>query len=167
MPRVKAFVGYSRLGVDRPVSSYNRFNGWNAGVTTNLRSHLGLDVDLSAHYLKAVDYSNYLYLYQRRTIYTFLAGPSLFTTIPKFPRGMLFSNIKVGLRNQWDSGNVFCMAAGGGFDLRISNGIALRLIEADYLPVFFPDYVFSQSFRHRVANQFRLSAGLVFELGRL
>ena len=165
IPRVIVFAGYSRLGVDRQVSSYTRFNGWNAGMTTNLRSHLGTDVDLSVHYVRVPDIPEYVF--HRRGIYTFLAGPSLFTVIPKFSRGTISSHIKAGFRKQWDSGSVFCMAAGGGFDLRISNSFGLRLVQADYLPVFFPEYVVSEGFRSRVANQFRLSSGLVFGLGRL
>jgi hypothetical protein len=135
--RVKVFIGYSRLAVDRQVSSYNRFDEWNGGATTNLKRHLGFDVDLSAHYVKAPDYPEYIF--QRRPIYTFLVGPSLFTTIPKFPRRTIFSHIKAGFLNQWDSGKVLCVAAGGGFDLEVANGFVLRLIQADYLSVFFPD----------------------------
>ena len=49
------------------------------------------------------------------------------------------------------------MAFGGGVDLKLGDAIAVRLIQADYMQTRF-------AFFHQ--NHTRLSAGIVFRLGR-
>jgi peptidoglycan-associated lipoprotein len=59
-----------------------------------------------------------------------------------------------------NAGAAFAAKTGGGLDLKVSHRIALRLLEADYLVTTFDN----GSNNHQ--NNLRLSAGLVFNLGK-
>jgi hypothetical protein len=70
----------------------------------------------------------------------------------------------------------FAFAAGGGIDWRCSKWFSIRLIQADYIrakrqfsykPIFYFEGDRVSIGRDNMANNFRLSAGLVFNIGKM
>jgi peptidoglycan-associated lipoprotein len=58
------------------------------------------------------------------------------------------------------SSTAFAMAAGGGIDFTVTRHLALRLAQTDYLLTLFPNQTNDRQ------NNFRVSTGVVFRLGR-
>jgi hypothetical protein len=186
-PKVEIFGGYSYI--KRDATNIDRINthGWNASVTANVNSWLGVVADASGHYgsisiFKAAHHTH-----------TFLFGPQI--TYRKSEKIIPFAHTLFGVSNnpprvlvaiinsaqtaittqEFISGtgqgipviagneNAFTMAFGGGVDLKINKLIAVRLLQADYLTTklgsIFPAF---GGTRHDP----RLSTGLVFCFGK-
>lgn len=61
------------------------------------------------------------------------------------------------------SANNFAMVIGGGIDVNVSRHLSVRVIQADYNPVFFRDRdIGDVTLPGRTQNNFRLGFGLVF-----
>jgi opacity protein-like surface antigen len=134
-------------------------NGWNVSVTENLNKWFGGTFDASGHYKTPVlsGSSN------REQMHTFMYGPriSLHTAhIVPFGHalfGAAISSVKVQPTGPHASETSFAVAAGGGVDLNLSDSVAVRLIQADYLHA---DALGSSQ------NNYRAAAGIVFRVGK-
>ncbi|HKP84854.1 MAG TPA: outer membrane beta-barrel protein [Blastocatellia bacterium] len=151
-PRVEVFGGYSFLRFEGGGS----LHGWNASVAINFNRYVGLATDFSGHYGSqslTLVVSNPLFpgmitvkSDSDTSVHTLLTGPRL--SYRKNERLTPFAHTLFGvshlrtkavstvgdLSSEINFGdNAFTMAIGGGLDLKLSESIGLRLIQADYL----------------------------------
>jgi hypothetical protein len=161
---IEVFGGYSyeRHGVN--------MNGWRGSVTWNRNDWLGLVADTSGQYA-GFNFFSVGGVPARSSLnsHTFLVGPkfslrtnSRITPFSQFLAGLTRQTASAALRDGSGRGqsrtrNGFAMAAGGGFDLRMSDRLALRVAQADYS---------LWRLRQRNSNGIRFSAGPVFGFGR-
>jgi hypothetical protein len=118
-PKTQFFGGFSILsgkGVDRIQAL-----GWQAGVTGNVNSTLGLVGDFSGNY-KDGHY------------YTYLGGPRFHARGEKatFFGHVLFGGLTAGGAGASVSG--FTMGYGGGVDMAVNDQMSVRLVQFDWLP---------------------------------
>lgn len=117
-------------------------SGWNASITGNFKHVLGITGDFSGAYKDNVH------------AYTYTVGPVLSARLPIVQPFVhaLFGGITTG---DAASKSGFAMMLGGGLDLGMRKGIAVRIVEADWLST-----QVSGTTRNR---NIRASAGLVFK----
>jgi len=147
IPSVEIFGGYaySRIlsaGSGEPVHS----NGWEASAGWNLNRWFGLKGDFEGSYCCHQQY-----------LYSFLGGPQLSLRREKytvFAHGLLGGAHAKGLSA---TDTDLAWAAGGGVDWNVHRLLAIRLGQVDY---------FGTHFLSRTQDDLRVSAGLVFRLGR-
>ena len=147
-PRAEIFGGYSYARTNGGLN----LNGWEASVSGNLSSYLGIVGDISGHYSSEYEANAHFY--------TFLGGPRFFY---RGKRATAFGHAMFGVTHLGAgvdilgfslglSDTVFAMAFGGGLDLNVSKRLAVRAIQVDYLPIRWEGETF---------NNVRASAGLV------
>ena len=147
-PALEVAVGPSLLrnGVTAP--NFSLYGGWQAEATGNFNKHVGLTADFSGEYrsISGTRISQYHYMF----------GPRF---VARSNRMSAFTHVLVGagsLRGGGDSANGLALGVGGGLDLNAGSRIAIRIVQADYLPT-------------RVSNMwfhdFRLGFGVVFKFG--
>jgi hypothetical protein len=122
--------------------SYNAL-GWNLAVTGNFKHVLGITGDFSGAYNSNVDFHSYT------------VGPVLSARLPIVQPFVhaLFGGATLSVSGT--STTDFAMLIGGGLDIGLRKGIAIRLIQADWL---------STQFGGEVNNsQGRASAGIVLK----
>jgi opacity protein-like surface antigen len=155
IPKVELYGGYSWAG--------GNFHGWNASVTGNVNSWLGVTADFSGHYGGSREGNIFE---ERQRAHSFLFGPrfsarkrkrvspfayALFGVSHLKTRETLFGNTFTAS----DSG--FAMALGGGLDIKVNERVAVRAFQLDFFrPVFFGE----------AENRGRLSFGLVLRFGK-
>jgi len=184
-PKVELFLGYSYVRA-MPQSLKNRIawlHGGNGSLAYNVNSYLGL----------VADFGGYRSTEIRRTgagtappvvvdadgnVFTYLFGPRL--SFRKHDRVTPFAHALFGVAHAskvsipgctgfpgctpLPSENVFAMALGGGFDVKVHRHVALRIIQAEYLMTRFRDPSPGAGQRG-TRNNLRLSAGIVFRFG--
>lgn len=181
VPAVELFGGYSYARSERgEAESAINLHGWNVGITGRVSSWLGFTADASGHYASpsATDMSQF----------ALLAGPTFSLRVRKLhpfvhalggavrahrdvsPPGPVLPQLPPN--TEW----AFGMALGGGLDVAVSRRVAFRLIQADYLLTRFDEstgIVCAQSIlpcaftKTGTQHNLRLSAGVVFRLGRV
>lgn len=177
-PRAELFGGYSYLRTE----GGGGLHGWNASVAANLNKWFGLVVDFSGHY----DSSSQTFSTTfpdgtvitgesdfKRNAHTFLIGPRF--SYREHDRLTPFAHVLVGGTRQHietdtiirgpveqrfdfsDSNTRFVGSLGGGLDVKLTESIALRVIQADY-----------QWTRLSGVTQdnARVSTGIVFRFGK-
>jgi hypothetical protein len=147
-PKAEVFAGYSFLRI------YGQnAHGVNVSVTGNLNQYFGITGDFSVHEPEDTDKANNPALFPGfrdvDTVSTVLGGPR-FT----YRRGPVtpFAHILAGGSFGGDD-SVGTLVAGGGLDVRVSERVAIRVVQADY---------FATTER---PNNGRFSFGLVFRFG--
>jgi len=163
-PKAEVFGGYSYLRVNE-LSGLGiglNLNGWNGSVTGNVNDWFGVKADFSGQYGRPSFFGFSPDLGLKTNVHSFLFGPSVsyrgHSAIVPF--GHALFGVSRGYANLFGfnvSDSAFAMAFGGGVDLKLGDAIAVRLIQADYMQTRF-------AFFHQ--NHTRLSAGIVFRLGR-
>jgi opacity protein-like surface antigen len=148
--KAEVFGGYqlTRINPGNGVDGQN-YNGWNASVTANVNSWLGVTGDLSGGYkgIAGVD----------TNVYNFLFGPTVSyrhsDKLKPFAH-VLFgvSRASAGFGGVSASDNAFAMAFGGGADVRLNKNFAIRVGQFDYLMT---------RFGSDTQNNIRLSTGVV------
>jgi opacity protein-like surface antigen len=170
-PKAEVFGGYSFYRANP--EGFN-LNGWNASVAGNLTSWFGLEGDFSGHY-GSPEWDAYGYNIPIPLVHvnshTFMAGPKV-----TYRSGSIapFAHFLIGGARASTSAfgvsvsdSALAAAVGGGIDIKLSNSIAIRAIQADYLMTRYKatsTQIFSSGFDER-QNNFRFSAGIVFRLG--
>ena len=134
-PKVEIFGGYQYQ--HRPGADF--FKGWNASVVGNVSDTFGIVADLGGSF-KTVKASG---ISADVTVYSLLFGPrfhSRYDSVTSFFHFLAgYSEISSSVDVSGFSGNVgaslggFAMATGGGFDVNVSEKIALRLMNADWM----------------------------------
>lgn len=164
-PPVEVFGGYSYFRANP--DEFN-LHGWNASVTGNLTHWFGVTGDFSGHYGKPSDIFGEIPGIDINH-YTIMVGPKLsyragaFTPFAHF----LIGGARAGTNDAFfgsTSDWALATSVGGGLDINISDSIALRVAQAEWLMTDFDtgDFLFDPNDRQ---NNFRFSAGIVFKLG--
>lgn len=155
VPKAEVFGGYSYLRFNPGGGTSFNNNGWNASLTGNLNKWLGFTGDFGGTY-------NGLATGVNSNLHTYMFGPKLTYRRDKIAPyvHVLFGGAHSSLTAAGfgsSSSNAFSFATGGGVDYKVKDRISLRLVQLDYLNTRFAD-------AHQ--NNFRLSTGLVFNLGK-
>lgn len=152
-PKVEVFGGYSNLEANLSSSSFN-LNGADFSVTENVTLWFGGALDFSSHFGTEAGF--------KVDTETLTYGPVF--AYRKHPSVVPFSHVLLGaVRGSSDYLDIskpavhFALAAGGGIDVKLTDRVALRLIQADYLMTRF------SAMRQ---DNIRLSAGIVLRFGR-
>ncbi|MGE0132062.1 MAG: outer membrane beta-barrel protein [Blastocatellales bacterium] len=160
-PETEIFGGYSYLRGDDSNDGID-LHGWNASFNQNIVKWAGIKADFSGHY---GDFEFLPGFGSDLSAHLFLIGPQF--SIRKNERVQPFVHALFGVMRtdlsffdvtgkitQRDS--TFAMALGGGLDVKLTDHLAVRLFQADYVLTRFDDD--SQ-------HNFRASTGLVLRLG--
>jgi hypothetical protein len=148
-PRIEIFGGYSHLFADVGNSSFG-LNGFHASGAENLNSWFGGVLDFSSHYgtLAGVNVNTQSIMYGPRFAYRKigLVTPSVHA---------LFGAVhgSAGLYGISMPDTHFAYSFGGAVDVKVTDRIALRVVQADYLRT---------RFLNLRQDNVRVSAGLVF-----
>jgi opacity protein-like surface antigen len=155
-PKAEVFGGYSYFRSNP--RGYN-LNGWEASVAGNVSNWFGVEGDFSGHYgaptafgirIPGVNISSN----------SFMVGPKLsyrehgLTPFAHFLIGA--TRASTGAFGLSASNTAISAAVGGGLDIRLTDALAVRVIQADYLMT---------RFLEQRQNNFRMSFGLVLRLG--
>jgi hypothetical protein len=163
-PTVEVFGGYSYLSVDLNIDDdldddfldfdeREGFHGFGFSIAGNFHPNVGIVADLSYHKkeieLPGEDFDT--------STFIFLFGPR-FTGRGDTVNG--FGHVLVGgtrvKAEGFDSDTGFTIGVGGGIDINVHPNVAIRLVQADYLPTRINGEWF---------NNFRAQIGLVFRTG--
>ncbi len=136
--------------VDLNSNSTPTYRGWNASATYNVNRYFGIKADVSGHYDKITLLQAPLRISANSSLYNVLGGIQVkdnkrtkrFSPFAHALFGVatskttLNSSICTALPNCTNSNTGFAMAFGGGLDLRVKKNLSIRLIEAEYNPIF-------------------------------
>jgi opacity protein-like surface antigen len=149
-PKMEVYGGYDYVLVNASGSSFN-FNGGSGQFVYNANRWLGIVGDLGGYYT-ADGFTG--------GIFSYLFGPRI--SFRGHGRVTPFAQVLVGgARSIVDfPQNTFAMTAGGGVDVKVSPHFAIRPIQAEY---FLTQFSNSTTTRQ---NNFRYSAGVVFQFGK-
>jgi hypothetical protein len=139
------FAGYSAMLMEARPSGLTFINGWQGAYTYNISDFLGITADSSGDYGE-VDSS-------RINFHTYLAGPEVRFVLPRHYTPFvqaLFGESRESF--QAIVTNKFSFSVGAGLDYEASKGVALRLIQLNFITGNF-----TQS-----SPESRLSTGIVF-----
>lgn len=138
------YAGYSYLHLDSAPSTAS-LNGWDASLTDNFASAVGVTVDLGGDYgtINGVSGSN---------VHSFLFGPQLRfpAKVSPFVHGLI-GGVHVG--GGGASSTSLAEGFGGGIDIHVVKLLSFRPIQVDYI---------HSRFNGSAQNNFRISLGLVF-----
>ncbi|QQS46372.1 MAG: hypothetical protein IPM66_21090 [Acidobacteriota bacterium] len=189
-PKAELFGGYSALVVESrelTVDTVNQtfvrretgfLNGWNASLAYSPLRWLGFVADFSGHY-GDIDHK-IMTPFQNATlglntdVHNFLFGPQFSArqdNYTAFARAMVGATVidasATSLGESFSDGESgFAFGVGGGFDVRISDRISWRIIQADYIRARFsqPKVVINgETLSESIPiNTVRISSGFVF-----
>jgi opacity protein-like surface antigen len=153
-PKAEVFGGYSYAG--------GNFHGWNASVAGNVNKWFGVVADFTGHYGSEMDEDGFN---EKEHVHSYLFGPR-FSARKK--RVTPFVHALVGastLRTELmgfgqsfffeDTG--LAVVLGGGLDIKVSDHVAIRAVQLDYLRT---------NFFNETRNRGRLAFGIVFRFGK-
>jgi opacity protein-like surface antigen len=151
-PKAEVFGGYAYAG--------SGSNGFVASVAGNINDWFGVVGEVGGQYSRLTDQG----FTEKIQTHAFMAGPrfSFRRKVTPFAHALFgVSKLKTETTEFGPPltfrDNGFSMALGGGLDLRVSNAVAIRLVQIDYLRTnFFDDW----------QNKGRISTGLVLRFGR-
>ncbi len=138
-PKGELFGGYQFTHLNPNVNA----SGWNTSITGNANNWLGFSADFSGAYKNG------------GKLHTVMAGPVF--AIRKSKTVTPFAHALFGVAHASGGGvssNAFATALGGGLDVNVSEHVAVRLVQADWL-LFRSNGVTDKS-------NARVSAGIVF-----
>ncbi len=132
----EVFGGYSYFRGDDAVNGSFNLNGWNSAFVQNINQWFGLVVDVSGHY--GSPFAAPLVDTQRN--HTFLFGPQFsFRAHPRvipFAHGLFgFSHVNMGQAGVFVSDIGLSYGFGGGVDVKISDRLAVRAGQVDYINI--------------------------------
>lgn len=146
-PEVEVFGGYSNLVANVSGPSFN-LNGFDVSVAESVNSWFGGALDFTSHF--GTEAGN------KVNTQTVTYGPVF--SYRKHPSVVAFAHCLLGtVRGSSDYLNIskpawqFVVVAGGGLDVKLTDRVALRLIQADYVMTHFSS---------RSQDNIRLSAGI-------
>jgi hypothetical protein len=152
-PKVEVFGGYSNLEANLNAASFN-LNGTDFSVTENVNKWFGGALDFTSHFGTEAG--------MKVNTETLTYGPVF--SYRKHPSVVPFAHVLLGaVRGSSDYLDIskpavhFALAAGGGIDVKLTDRVSLRLIQADYLMT---------RFSLTRQDNVRLSAGIVLRFGR-
>jgi hypothetical protein len=153
VPKAEIYGGYSYLRADFGVQD-DAFKGWNFSLTENLNSWFGGKADFSGHLAQpgGVNVNAYLFLFGPQFSYRRSKSVTPFAHV--LLGGIRASEGYVGISQ---AATKFAAAFGGGFDLRVHQNVAIRVVQAEY---------FITPFFNQRQDNVRVSGGLVLRFGK-
>ena len=160
-PAAEVFGGYSYLRCDTGSDDIScNLNGWNGSAAFNVNQTFGVVADFGGYYGTVEDVV-------KMKLHSFMFGPKFaFRSNEKVTPFVqaLFGGIRSKFEIEGEgsfSETDLAMAFGGGLDINVSDRIAIRPVQFEYVPVRVSDEV-SSDWSHNL----RYSAGIVFKLGK-
>jgi hypothetical protein len=154
-PAVEAYGGYSYLAVNE--TDFIRLHGWNASVCGNVNSWFGIVGDVSGQY-GSPSLFGFNVPFVELSVHSFLFGPRFSyrgnERITPFAHA-LFGVTRADVLGINDSS--LAGAVGGGMDIKVTDFLAVRAFQADYLVTRFGNEFDGDARQHNI----RLSAGVV------
>jgi opacity protein-like surface antigen len=158
--KIEVFGGYSYLRTDSNLVLGQDSHGWNASINYNLNEVLGVKADFSGHYTDRT-FANVFVpgsTNVEASDFTFLFGPQF--SYRKNRKVVPFAHVllggfrrKISVQSLGSSADTaFGAAFGGGLDIKLTDGLAFRLVQADYLLSRFSGFT---------QNNLRVGTGLV------
>ncbi len=157
---------FTRINPGGSLTSYTA-NGGSGYVEYNLNHVVGLVADLGANTIGTVN--GYAL---NNTTFTYLFGPRFNWRLSRFTPYVQTLVGGARFSNAYDPGsaspvlgvseNSFAAAIGGGVDVRLTDHIALKPIQVEYLMTQLPSEFVNVN---QVQNNLRYSAGVVFRFG--
>lgn len=127
-PRFEAFAGFSYLRLDAGLRNDRDLNGFNTSVTYNFNRFLGATGEIGGNYGNAA-------AGMKMDQFFFLFGPKF--AYRGNDRVIPFAHVLPGVVKQNVTGangtTQFAMATGGGLDINVTDRIAVRGAQADYI----------------------------------
>ena len=164
--KFEVYGGYSYLRADVDVDHVNA-NGFEGSLTGNFHRYVGAKFDFSTHSKTYSFNSGTATVNAKLRANQYLFGVQFKDNKEDGGRLRPFAHVLAGVANSRAtisgattgsaSDNNFAMVFGGGLDINASRHVAIRLIQADYNPVFSRG-----SGSNNTANNFRLGFGIVF-----
>ncbi|MBI3934133.1 MAG: outer membrane beta-barrel protein [Acidobacteria bacterium] len=165
-PKAELSTGYSYVRIEG-----SNLHGWNVSLAGNVNRNLGIVGDFAGHYSDESATSGAAVISSNLTLTSLMAGPRVSERTMRWVTpfahalfGMTRVNAEVtveqpGVPTSSASNDVtgFSTALGGGLDINMSQGLALRLFQVDYL------IIRSDGFKHEGV---RASAGIVWRIGQ-
>lgn len=111
-PKAEVFGGYQFTHFEGDVNA----NGWNASLTGNVNRWFGVAADFSGAYKSG------------QHVHTYMFGPVFSARSDKMTP---FAHALFGGAS--DGTTAFAMAFGGGVDMKVTDRVAFRLIQGDWL----------------------------------
>jgi hypothetical protein len=160
-PKAEIFGGFSYMRT----AGHTNINGWNAQAAVNINRWFGIVGDFSGHYqTQSMDLTR-----PSASVTSFMFGPQLSDRAGRVTGFVhaLFGNVRTTEGLLFGKGELpststnFGMSFGGGIDANVTDLIAVRLFQADYLMARVANPVTNQTENR---NNFRLSIGVVFRV---
>jgi opacity protein-like surface antigen len=168
-PRFEVGAGYSYVrahfttvvtdGTD-PSFSLN-FNGGSGEVAYNVTNWLGIVGDIGGYTTNSTPSLNGVRFNVNTNVISYMFGPRInfrqFGRVTPFVNGLFGGARLADSFVNTGSENAFAMAAGGGLDIKMSEHIYIRPVQAEYFMTTFKDL------NNNRQNNFRYSAGIVLK----
>lgn len=148
VPRGELFGGYSYFLSDAGGSAVS-FHGTELSIAENINSWFGGALDVSSHWNSGLNVTTFMY----GPVFSFRRNPRITPFVHVMGGGVRGS---VGYLDISRARTTIGMQAGGGFDVKITKHLAMRVLQVDY--------VLSNFSGSHQANV-RASVGLVFRFG--
>jgi opacity protein-like surface antigen len=157
VPAAELFGGYSFMRADAQNNTVS-LNGWSTSIALNANKIVGVVGDMGGYYGKLDNPG----VEPTINVFSLMFGPRISVRkgkVTPFVQALFgyshasseVNNVSTGKEND------FAMAYGGGVDINVSNRIAIRPAQIEYVGVKSgPDLL----------NNFRYSAGIVFKFGK-
>ena len=154
-PKAEASFGYSYVRANPNTSGVPSFNlqGGSASLAYNPSDRFGIVGDFGGYHVGSISGTTV-----NSNLYTYLFGPrfSLRGKVTPYAQA-LFGGAHITGGALASSQNSFAMTVGGGVDVKVTDHVAIRLGQAEYLMTRF------REIGPRVTqNNLRLSTGIVF-----
>ena len=158
-PRLELFGGYAYFNSDQFPQQRESLNvpAFIVSAAGNVTKNVGLVGEINGNYGDVTIPNPGPTREFATNTYLFLFGPRFTarrTGVNAFGH-VLFGAARTSV-DTFDSETDFAMAVGGGLDINASKEIAVRIVQADYVPIFASG---------DTANNFRISFGVVFRFG--
>jgi hypothetical protein len=156
-PKVEVFGGYSFFRASQYDYLVTNLHGFDASVAGNLNSWLGVEGDFGGHF-GSPSVGPFRVPYLDVNVFTFMGGPRLTyrgsSAVTPFAHALIgTTRASAGAFGIGYGKSALSTALGGGIDIRLSEHVAVRAIQADYLMTRFFD---------ERQNNVRVSSGIVF-----
>jgi hypothetical protein len=173
-PRVEVAADYSYARFYPVKSESLSLNGGGGALVVNLKSYLGIKMDLQGYGSNTITRANGN-LTAQGNLFTYMFGPQVKFRTPKFQPffevlfGAAHSNVYANLTTACalsctttsaPAGDAFAMALGGGIDIPITKGIQFRPVQLDYMRTRF-----TNQFNDSAQSNFRFLAGINLAFG--
>jgi opacity protein-like surface antigen len=148
-PKAEIFGGFSYMNFDSGGGERYNALGWQASAAGNFHKNVGIVGDLGGQY-KSIEGTTVW-------VYEYLFGPRFYYRTEKSTvfAHTLFGGATAG--GGGESETAFAMGYGAGVDVKISDRVAFRVMQVDYVPM----HKWGEWF-----NSFRLGVGIVFTSGK-